>query len=91
VGLYEQWRLTREKADREALDRKREEGSLVKRDEVSTSVSSMISATKTKLRMIPAELCDKLATTKDPIRCRELMERKINEALSELAEYPNCA
>jgi len=86
--LYEQWRLTREKADREALDRKTLEGSLLKTEDVKATVSAMIGASKSKLITIADELCDKLAATSDPVRCRELVDGKIHQALSELAEWP---
>lgn len=86
--LYEQWRLTREKADREALDRKVLEGSLLKREEVRPAVSSMIAAAKNRLITIADELCDKLAASSDPVRCKELVDDRISQALKELAEYP---
>jgi hypothetical protein len=89
--LYEQWRLTREKADREALDRQALEGALLKRDEVRAAVSSMISAAKSKFLTVGDELCDRLAATSDPIACREMVDARIHQALSELAEYPSCA
>lgn len=84
---YEQWRLTREKADREALDRKVLEGELLKRAEVKTAVSAMLGAFKARCMTIADELCDKLAATSDSVRCRELVDSKIHAALSELSEW----
>ncbi|MEN6606915.1 MAG: hypothetical protein ABFD60_06700 [Bryobacteraceae bacterium] len=86
--LYEQWRLTREKADRERQDRLKDAGELLDRGEVKAAVSSMIGAAKNKLITIADELCDKLAATSDPVRCRELVDDRIHQALSELAEWP---
>ena len=89
--LYEQWRHTREKADREALDRKILEGLLLKREEVRTAVSGMISTVKTKLLMVGDELSDHLAASTDPVACRVMIDDRIHRALSELAGYPASA
>lgn len=88
---YEQWRLTREKADREALDRKVLEGALLKRTDVRQAVTGMISASKSRLLTMPDELCDRLAAESDAIRCREMVATKVFEALSVLSEWPTCA
>jgi phage terminase Nu1 subunit (DNA packaging protein) len=86
--LYEQWRLTQEKADRAALDNAVLEGSLLKRDEVKDAVAGMIASSRAKLLVIGDELADKLASTADPIRCRNLVDDRIALALASLAEYP---
>jgi hypothetical protein len=88
---YEQWRLTREKADRERIDREALLGTLLKRDEVRGAVSGMIAAAKSRLITLPDELCDRVAAESDSVRCREMMAAKVHEALSQLAEYPACA
>jgi phage terminase Nu1 subunit (DNA packaging protein) len=86
--LYEQWRLTREKADREAVDRQAIEGKLLKREEVKSAWSGMIAAVTNRLESIPDELCDRLASTVDAIECREILADKIREARMQLSEYP---
>lgn len=86
--LYEQWRLTREKADREELDRKVLEGALLKRAEVKSAVSAMLERFRSRVLTIADELCDRLASETDSVRCREMVDRKLCEALSQLSEYP---
>lgn len=64
------------------------EGQLLDAERVRDAVSGMIIAARAKLLMIPSELCDKLAACSDPVRCLELIDGKICQALDELAEYP---
>ena len=86
--LYEQWRLTREKADRERLDREVLERNLLKSDEIRSAVCGMIAASKSRLITMPDELCDRLAAESDAIRCREMVAAKVHEALEQLSEWP---
>ncbi len=86
--LYEQWRLTREKADRERQVRLKDAGELLVRSEVRSAVAAMVNSACNRLATISDELCDKVAATSDPVRCRELIRAKINEARSELSEWP---
>ena len=64
------------------------EGKLLNRDEVRSAVSAMIGAAKNRLIVIADELCDELAATWDPVRCRELVNTRICQALNELSEWP---
>lgn len=89
--MYEQWRLTREKADREELDRKVLEGSLLKRSEVKTAVYGMLERFRSRMLLIADELCDRVAAETDTVRCREMIDRKLCDALSQLSEYPDLA
>ena len=89
--LYEQWRLTREKADREELDRRALEKTLLKRDDVRIAVAGMIAASKSRLMTMPDELCDRLAAESDAVSCREMLAVKVHEALEQLAEWPASA
>ena len=68
------------------MELKRKQGKVVDCDEVRSVVSAMISAARNRLLIIPDELCDKLAATADPVRCREMVETRIHQALSELSE-----
>lgn len=72
----------------EALELGRQKGNLLSTGEVRLAWSAMIIAAKNKLVIIADELCDKLAATSDPILCRQLVDLKIQQALSDLAEWP---
>jgi len=89
--LYEQWRLTREKASREALDLKVAERKLLDVEDVRAAVSGMVIAFRAKALVIGDSLADKLAATSDPIACRELVDARVYEALESLVEYPASA
>lgn len=82
---YETYRLTRERADRAALERAEIEGSLLKVDEVRKAWDGMIAAARTKLLAIGDEICEKLAAETNSIRCREMVNVKVKEALADLA------
>lgn len=76
-------RVKREKLTLETAERK-----LIEREEVRQAVSAMITASKSRLSTMADELCDRLAAESDSIRCREMVARKVNEALSMLSEWP---
>ncbi len=76
------------RARREELDLKKLEGAVVESSEVRERVSSMLATFKNRLLLIGDELGDKLAATSDPVRCRELVDGKIHQALSGLSEWP---
>ena len=54
---------------------------------VNAYVSGMIIEARDILLRIAPELADKLAQQSDPVKCRELIENEVNEALRKLAEY----
>jgi hypothetical protein len=62
--------------------------SLLSAEVVRDAVNGMVMGARSKLLVIGDELADKMAATSDPVKCRELMDERINQALSELAEYP---
>jgi hypothetical protein len=64
--------------------RKRE---LVKAADVKAFFGSTLVNARAKLLPIGSELRDKLARTKDPVKCQELVDARIHEALTALAEY----
>ena len=78
-------------AKRAALEVRRLEKRLLDSDEVSGAWSGMIVAAKAKLLVLGDELADRLAAESNPVACREMVDRKIHEALSDLAEYPDAA
>ncbi|MEN6532184.1 MAG: hypothetical protein ABFD89_00880 [Bryobacteraceae bacterium] len=77
-----------ERVKRERIQRKVLEGKLLDAEKVRDTVSEMISSARAKLLVIGDELADKLAATSDPVRCRELVDGRISQALDDLAEYP---
>lgn len=86
--------LARVQIQREILRIKREkltieqmEGSRVPLADVRAWEAQAFAAVKNALLVIPAELCDELAEETNPARCRELVERRINQALNELAQW----
>jgi hypothetical protein len=76
------------KAAKAGLEARRLEGKLVAVDEVRDAVNGMVVAFRAKVLVIGDELADKLAATSDAIKCRELVDGRIYEALSVLSEYP---
>lgn len=77
-----------ERVKKERLQRKVLEGKLLDAEKVRDAVSGMIAGARAKLLVIGDELADKLAGTSDPVRCRELVDDRISQALDDLAEYP---
>ena len=61
---------------------------LIPAEEVRDAVNGMVVSTRAKLLVIGDELSDKLAATSDAIKCREMVDARIYEVLSVLAEYP---
>jgi phage terminase Nu1 subunit (DNA packaging protein) len=73
-------------AAKAAMQAKELEGKLIEADDVRTSWSGMISRAKNVLLGIGSELCDKLAAEANAVRCREMIDERVRNALSELAE-----
>lgn len=65
----------------------REEGRLVALDPVNAYVAGMILKAREELTRIPTEMRDVLAHETDPIRCEELMQRRIEDVLAKMAVY----
>lgn len=75
----------RAKADEIAL--KERMGELIPQDKVCGFISGMIAAAKNRLMTIPDELCDRLATETDPAICRQMLIKKLRDALERLSEW----
>lgn len=54
---------------------------------INAYISGMIIEARDILLRIAPELADKLAQESDPIKCRELIEVEVKQALRKLAEY----
>lgn len=75
------------RVQREQLELHQKSGEYVQVAEVRAAVAGMITAARTRFLVIGAELRDKLAQTSDPIECGVMVDKKIAEALAELAGY----
>jgi len=77
-------------ADAEKIERENKERSseLINGAEHHQAVCEMITTAKSRLLMIADELCDRLATESNPVKCREMLREKIRQSLSELAAKP---
>lgn len=73
------------RADLRELELSQKRGELVNAAEVATAWAAMISAAKSRLWNIGPELCDKLASESNPVRCNELVTEKIRQALADLS------
>jgi hypothetical protein len=67
------------------LDIEEREGTLVLTEDVRAEWSRMALAAKGKFQNLGSELAQRLADEPDPIRCREMIDERVNAALSELA------
>lgn len=84
---YEKWlheKAKREKAEIELAHIKKE---MHKADEVEKVQNHMVMAFRSKMLSLPSKIALRLASEDDPKMIEALLERDINEALSELAEY----
>ncbi len=86
--------LGRAQLQREVLRIRRErmtlevmEGKLVPLSDVRAWEAQMITTAKSDLVVIGSELCDELAGCSDPIRCRELVDGRVNQALRRLSQW----
>jgi len=75
------------KVKRDQLKLQREQGKLIEVEEARRAWADMISTARGALLPIAGELADTLAAEPDAIRVRELIDRRIHQALSHLAEY----
>lgn len=84
---YEKWlheKAKREKAEIELAHIKRE---MHKADEVEKVLNHMVMAFRSKMLSLPSKVAMLVASKDDPKVIEALLERDINQALSELAEY----
>jgi hypothetical protein len=65
----------------------REEGRLVELSVINAFVAGMIMKARDELVRIGAELADSLAQTSDPVKCRALVDDRINQALFNLKTF----
>lgn len=84
-GRYEQARLTKLKADNEALDVALKEGSLIEAAAVADVWDRLLGNFRARLRALPAALADELAVLDDPREVQAVMKVTINQVLEELA------
>lgn len=81
----ERARLTREQADKVAMDNEIRRGKLVDVDQVSLWWGSIISNAKTRLLAIPTKSAPLVLGAKTLPQARDVLERMITEVLSELS------
>lgn len=84
---YEKWlheKAKREKAEIELAHIKKE---MHKADEVEKVQNHMVMAFRSKMLSLPSKVALQLANKDDPKLIEAILERDIQEALSELAEY----
>lgn len=82
---YEQARLTKLKADNEALDVAEKEGSLVEAAAVAGVWDRLLGNFRSRLLSLPSALADELAPLTDPREVQAVLKVTINQALEELA------
>jgi hypothetical protein len=63
------------------------EGVLVRADEVRAEWSALVLNAKSRLLQLGDELSDALACSSDRVYCKQLIDKKLNEILNELARY----
>lgn len=66
---------------------KEKERALLPTKEIRPAWASLVLNAKSRLLQMGDELMDELACESDPIRCRQLIEDKVFEALNELSRY----
>ncbi|WCH46395.1 hypothetical protein [Lysinibacillus sp. OF-1] len=84
---YEKWlheKAKREKAEIELAHIKKE---MHKADEVEKVLNHMVMSFRSKMLSLPSKVAPLLASKDDPKAIEALLERDINQALIELAEY----
>ena len=84
---YEKWlheKAKREKAEIELAHIKKE---MHKADEVEKVLNHMVMSFRSKMLSLPSKVASRLASIDDPKVIEALLERDINRALGELAEY----
>lgn len=78
-------------ADLRELELREKQQELISAADAAKAWSGMITSAKDTLMAIGDEICDLLAPETNPIRCRELVNDKVREALTKLSGYPSAA
>ena len=81
----ERARLTKEQADKVAMDNALKRGDMVSLSETAQALTTMIVNTKTRLLSIPTKAAPQVVGVKSLPGVREILERFINEALHDLS------
>ena len=84
-GRYEQARLTKLKADNEALDVAQKEGTLIEAAAVAGVWDRLLGNFRSRLLSMPSALADELAPLSDPREVQAVLKVTINQVLEELA------
>ncbi|VAX09335.1 hypothetical protein MNBD_GAMMA25-181 [hydrothermal vent metagenome] len=82
----ERIRLTKEQADKTAIENAKLRGELVPLDDMGTAWLAMTSAFRASMLSIPGKLAPILAAETDRHRVRQILEAEIEEALAELSQ-----
>lgn len=82
---YEQARLTKLKADNEALDVALKEGSLIEAAAVADVWERLLGNFRARMLALPAALADELAVLDDPREVQAVLKVTMNQVLEELA------
>ena len=72
-------------ADLRELELAEKAGKLVDAGAALSAELERITVAKTRLLMVPADLCERVAAEANPIRCREMLDTAIRSALTDLA------
>lgn len=72
---------------KETLELGRIRGKLLDVDEVKKAVGAMIIAAHSTLLAIPPKVAPKLSAETDPLKCQDIVEAAIHEALAKLKEF----
>lgn len=82
----ERARLTKEQADKTAMENQRLRRELLPADEVTYAVTSAFAAVKSRIRAIPPKLAPRLLSKANAAEIEATLAAVIDEALQELAE-----
>jgi phage terminase Nu1 subunit (DNA packaging protein) len=82
---YEQARLTKLKADNEALDVAQKEGTLIEAAAVAEVWDRLLGNFRSRLLSLPSGMADELAPLTDPREIQAVLKIIINQVLEELA------
>src|ERR1035441_9891254 len=76
-------------ADLREMEAAERRGDLLDAEETHQAWAAMVMAFRAKALVIGEELADRLAVAAgDPVKCRELIDDKVYQALTELSQYP---
>lgn len=84
---YEKWLHEKAKREKAEIELSHLKKGMHKADEVEKVLNHMLMAFRSKMLSLPSKAALFLASKDDPKEVEALLERDINEALSELADY----